>query len=415
MPATARKHDLNGWYEIQSNPLSKVGIFEYLGRSINAPEPDRIYRVYRPEEELKDPKCVDSFKLLPWVIDHEMLGDGETPAEKKGVHGVIGQDVYFDDQSQMLKGNIKVFSDQLSDVIDNQMDELSLGYRCEYDFDNPGTYNGKPFDVIQRKIRGNHLAVVPEGRMGSDVAVLDALSITFDSQEFTHMQKDPKPKAQKDESKASAQDDTTAPQDGEMSMDREKMMDAMYDMMKSMANDMEMMKNKMDMKHDDMDMEHEEMDMEHEEMDMEEKEDVDVDVEVEDEEKESCDMEKKDKGMDQLMQRFDAVQKELKVLKRRQSTMDDKSVMQRMYSRDDLARKLSQHIGTFDHHQMTYVDVAKYGIEKLGIPCQDGNEKIVIESWLHGRVPNTTGYVLNSRGMDSSSSTNIVSELFKVS
>ena len=183
MKNSQRIHDDNGWFEIKDNPLSKVGVFEYLGSSINAPDPDRIYKVYRPEKELSDPDCIESFQLLPWVIDHEMLGDGGTPAERKGIHGVIGQDVWFDDSDLMLKGNIKVFSDQLNEVIDHDMQELSLGYKCEYDF-KPGVFNGEQYDAIQKDIRGNHLASVEEGRMGKDVAVMDALTVTFDSREF---------------------------------------------------------------------------------------------------------------------------------------------------------------------------------------------------------------------------------------
>jgi hypothetical protein len=85
--------DRNGFKEIKDNPLSKVGVFPYLGKEIpGAPDPTAIYYVYRPEEELAHPDCINSFKLLPWVDEHTLLGDlpGAVPAEQKGVHGVIG-------------------------------------------------------------------------------------------------------------------------------------------------------------------------------------------------------------------------------------------------------------------------------------------------------------------------------------
>ena len=179
--ATARKYDTNGWYEIKGNPISKAGVFPYLGSTINAPDPDRIYQVYRPAEELADPDCIESFKLVPWVIEHSMLGEGETSAESKGVEGILGEDVYYKDG--YLRGNIKVFSDRLADLIDSGMRELSLGYKCVYEFES-GSINGEPFDAIQRKIRGNHIATVEEGRMGHEVAVLDSSTITFDSRDF---------------------------------------------------------------------------------------------------------------------------------------------------------------------------------------------------------------------------------------
>jgi hypothetical protein len=100
------------------------------------------------------------------------------PAESKGVEGVIGEDVFF--EGDTLFGNIKIFSDSLADRIDSGVRELSLGYSCEYEISS-GVFNGINYDAIQKNIRGNHLATVPEGRMGPDVAVLDHLRFTFDA------------------------------------------------------------------------------------------------------------------------------------------------------------------------------------------------------------------------------------------
>ena len=183
-----RDYDTNGWFEIKDNPLSVVGVYPYMGRSISADcIQDRLYGVYRPESELSSQDCIDSFKLIPWIDDHVMLGNedaGLTPSEQKGVQGVIGQDVYFDGTT--LKGNIKVFSEAMANLIANGKKELSCGYRCRYEY-APGTFNGEHYDYVQREIRGNHLALVENGRMGPDVAVLDHLTFTIDSQEFTQM------------------------------------------------------------------------------------------------------------------------------------------------------------------------------------------------------------------------------------
>ena len=174
-----REFDKNGWFEVKNNPLSKEGVFQYKGASIRLPDgtqpPDleKLYWVYRPAEELSNEEAINSFKLVPWVDDHTMLGSehiGMTPAERKGVSGVIGEDVYFKDG--VLYGNIKVFSEALARKIENGKKELSLGYRCRYEH-SPGVWNGQPYDYIQRDLRGNHLALVENGRMGGDVRVLD--------------------------------------------------------------------------------------------------------------------------------------------------------------------------------------------------------------------------------------------------
>jgi len=115
---SARVPDINGWPEIRSNPLSKVGVFPYSGRSIpGAPEPDRAYNVLRPAEELSDPECIQSFKLLPWIDNHVMLGkedDGLMPAEKKGVQGVIGEEVFW---KELAVNGVTTKSTELSPLL----------------------------------------------------------------------------------------------------------------------------------------------------------------------------------------------------------------------------------------------------------------------------------------------------------
>ena len=76
---SARLTDINGWIEVKGNPISKAGIFEYPGRMIDRSlDPDKMYRVLRPAEELADPDCIESFKLIPWIDEHVMLGPQET-------------------------------------------------------------------------------------------------------------------------------------------------------------------------------------------------------------------------------------------------------------------------------------------------------------------------------------------------
>lgn len=190
---TERLYDINGWFEVPRNPISKVGVFPYLGRSIGAPEPDRVYMVYRPEEELSDPETIASFRLTPFVDDHTMLGDDEddglTPAEQKGVHGVLGERVAYDPSDRTLYSNLKVFSKALANRIKNGKREISCGYRCAYEPRN-GVFEGQRYEYIQRSIRGNHLALVDRGRMGPDVRVLDHLKFTVDAKDMIPMAKD---------------------------------------------------------------------------------------------------------------------------------------------------------------------------------------------------------------------------------
>lgn len=404
MTDSARQYDRNGWYEIKENPLSKVGVFDYLGSSIDAPEPDRIYKVYRPEEELSDPACLESLKLIPWTIQHEMMGEGYTPTEKKGVDGVTGEEIFYDEKEKAIKGNIKVFSDQLEQIIDDGMKELSIGYRCVYDF-TPGSYNGESYDVVQRKIRGNHLASVEEGRMGKDVAVMDDLSVTFDSKDFIMAKvKKTLPKASKTPPDSTAQD---------MDMTLEEMTALFKEAMPMLKDMMAMMGNGNGSETmEDEDPENMEEDESLEEM--EEKSDGDEMMEEEDEqegmEEDEEEEEKKASGMDHV-----AIRKELKALKKsvqflkKKQTGIDSSLFKSMSDRDRLASRISQFTGTFDHSTMTLPEVAKYATDHLEIPTPEGMEVVAIESWLHGRRPDRIISHMTS-GMDSK--TNFVDQFF---
>ncbi len=54
-----------------------------------------------------------------------------------------------------------------------------------------GSFNGKMYDFIQRGIRGNHIALVDEARMGPDIAVLDH-GIVFDHLDVAYDDNDEK-------------------------------------------------------------------------------------------------------------------------------------------------------------------------------------------------------------------------------
>lgn len=169
--------DHNNFWYIEKNPISKTGVFPYLGREIGYPglEPNKIYYVLRSEQELMSPEAIKSFELLPITKGHRMLGpqdQGLTPAEKIPQQGVVGEKVFA--EGDTLYANIKVTSEQAKNDINNGLKELSLGYFCRW-VKEEGEYKGRHYDFAQKNIRGNHLAIVPLGRMGHDVRVMDSL------------------------------------------------------------------------------------------------------------------------------------------------------------------------------------------------------------------------------------------------
>ena len=346
-----RDYDLNGWPEIKDNPLSKVGVFPYSGAQISPDlDPNQVYSVYRPESELSNPETIESFKLLPWTNEHAMLGkdvEGLTPSEQKGVHGVIGQDVYFKDG--YLYGNLKVFSESMNDMIDGGKKELSIGYRCLYEL-TPGVYNGEKYDAIQREIRGNHLALVEQGRAGPDVAVQDCFKFTLDHKGLDM------PKATTDEA-------TSLLELAKMMTQLTAKVDAM-DAKMSKDEDEEEKKEKKDADGDT------------------EKKDGDM-KKAEDEEKDEMKKDAKDEEPADFVGKADVTQDEDEDEKKdkKPAGMDMKLLLKEISKRDALARDLSAHVGTFDASEKTLAEVARYGIKKLGITCTKGHEMSALDGY----------------------------------
>lgn len=381
---SARSTDVNGWTEIKGNPISKVGVFDYLGANIHPSlDPEKVYKVYRPEEELNNPETIESFKLVPWTDEHAMLGAesaGFMSPEKKGIHGIVGQDVYFEDG--YLKANLKVFSEKLAQIIDNGKTELSIGYRCLYEL-QPGVYDGIHYDAIQRRIRGNHLASVDEGRAGSDVAVLDHFKLTLDSKGLS-MPDYKKPDG-----------DTQAKDEGEVSLEslaKElaecKVKIAKLEGGKAEDEEPKDFVNKAAVTEDEEEEGKKELSekaaKEGDEMPEEKKKSAE-DEDYDDEEGE---------GMDAK-----ALTREIRALKRAQ---DPKRLFQEISRRDTLAGLLSNHIGTFDHSCKTLVEVAKYGVKKLGIQCQAGHEESALNGFLAGRRAESVRIAQDSKAPSSS-------------
>lgn len=174
--------DKNDFWFIKNNPITKVGVFPYLGKQISPEcEPDKVYYVLRPKEELFKKETLNSLRLLPLVDNHTMIGKDFTAPEEKGIDGVLGDDVSHDNDT--IYNDLKLFSNKIKDEISNGKKELSLGYFCRYD-KQPGTYKGQRYDFIQRDIIGNHLALVDKGRMGSDVRVYDSKDTMFAMDSF---------------------------------------------------------------------------------------------------------------------------------------------------------------------------------------------------------------------------------------
>lgn len=411
---TAKNYDINGFFEVLDNPLSKVGVFNYLGKNIPQEAAkgngDKFFAVYRPAEELADPACVASFRLVPWIIKHTMIGDGTggtKQIEDVGARGVTGERIWFDpeDDGGTLKGNIKCFSEFLAESIAAGKTPLSLGYRCVYEY-APGMFKGVPYTYVQRRIRGNHLATVDDGRMGPEVAVMDGFS-TSEQMERSVMSK--KAKEALIRAKAKTLAGVTRNRLLAFAMDAEEAIKDGKDDGGELAAAVEAIKNAAPLLEAIEDIkavgESEEVGLDEEtgapstpvgdteQMpgDKRQKAANGLD-DTDDKPKDDKGDKPKDgegKGMDAAEVARIVDRAVAKAVANMGRGMDSKDVVKVVADRDALVKKVAPHIADFTNVAvaMDAQEVAEYAVKTLEIPSHKGHEVTALEAWLHNRTP----------------------------
>lgn len=170
-----RHKDENGFMTVDESPILCAGVLEYYGSELTDGgadeidgkkiDPDKIYKVYIPEEEMR--KGADSFKLLPIVNGHEWLGqDGKDAHDYQ--EGTTGEQVEVRDGFMYVP--LKFTGDGIIDDLESgDKEELSASYTNKLTWAS----NSDDYDLVASDIKGNHVALVEKGRCGSDVRVLN--------------------------------------------------------------------------------------------------------------------------------------------------------------------------------------------------------------------------------------------------
>lgn len=173
---SVRHYDENGFLHVDLCNITKEQVAPYYGREIPGWQelgliPDKIYYGYRPFEEIK--KAADTFNNLPLLSEH--VEDG---ADKKNQHLRVGSlGTNADVREPYLTNSLAVYDEKaIKSIESEEKKELSSAYRYDPVL-KPGFFDGQRYDFRMENIRGNHVALVKEGRAGSDVVVADSNSI----------------------------------------------------------------------------------------------------------------------------------------------------------------------------------------------------------------------------------------------
>jgi len=167
-----RRKDENGFLHVAVSHISKETVNPYRGREIPGwsglgLDPDRIYQGYRSGAALA--AGAETFNGLPLLMDHHP-DSAENPQKEYRI-GSLGTDAAFN--APYLDNSLILTDARAIELVESGLTrELSASYRYEPDF-TPGEFQGQPYDFIMTNIRGNHVALVEEGRAGRDVLVAD--------------------------------------------------------------------------------------------------------------------------------------------------------------------------------------------------------------------------------------------------
>lgn len=145
---------------------------------------------YRPPEEVSNPDSLNTFGMKPatWGHPPSLLNTDNT---KQYQIGYTGSQVRYNDGFVEV-AIVLTDKDAISKVERGDAREVSAGYRVDFDPTPGTTEDGQKYIGIQRKIRVNHIAVVPRGRAGPEVRLLmdrmdaaDAVAADFPEQTET--------------------------------------------------------------------------------------------------------------------------------------------------------------------------------------------------------------------------------------
>jgi hypothetical protein len=101
------------------------------------------------------------------------------------------------------------------------------------------------------------------------------------------------------------------------------------------------------------------------------------------------------KAMDALTKTVKALAAKVDALAAK-PVMDEAAVVATLADKTDLATRLQQHVGVFDHSKMTHAQVAAYGVEKLALKVKPGGEAIALDAALQVKAKPTAAAAMDA-------------------
>lgn len=149
-----------GYLYIESSPIARPGVFPYMTIS-------GLSRQAKLPEDLFSETTIQSANGKPITNDHPTV---QVNAEnfKQYEVGMTMNDAAI--KNNMLTISMNITDPETIKAVQAGKRELSIGFSTD-NYEVPGAYNGVEYDIEQKNIRINHVAIVEKGRAGSEVAL----------------------------------------------------------------------------------------------------------------------------------------------------------------------------------------------------------------------------------------------------
>ena len=160
----------DGYLVTEARVARGGNIQDYYGSEIGHADASRVFKVYRPENEIFKRDALASFAHKPVTMGHPANGVSPETWRKDAV-GSIGSEVVRD--GEFVRVPMVIMDAQAIVDIESGVREISMGYDCELVMETGTTKDGRAYDAYQRGHRMNHAAIVEVGRAGPQCRIGD--------------------------------------------------------------------------------------------------------------------------------------------------------------------------------------------------------------------------------------------------
>lgn len=154
-----------GYMVFPGSVLGRIGVQEYDGAEVGRAAGTTVL-LDRPESEVFKPESIASFESMPVTMGHPDDLEVDAKTWRRLAVGIVRN---VRREADYLVGDIWIYhADAVAQIERDDIAELSLGYSSDL---VDGGADGA--DFTQTNIEGNHVAVVPRGRCGSECRLGD--------------------------------------------------------------------------------------------------------------------------------------------------------------------------------------------------------------------------------------------------